>query len=93
MSVNLGFIVPSFFTIEKVNLMLHFCDLSKLSVNSEIIELLTLMQVIDFELPITVKLTVVEVDPGLKGDTAQGSSLFPFFSRFSFSLRFRVEQE
>lgn len=51
------------------------------------------MQVIDFELPITVKLTVVEVDPGLKGDTAQGSSLFPFFSRFSFTLRFRVEQE
>ncbi|XP_009611969.1 uncharacterized protein [Nicotiana tomentosiformis] len=31
-------------------------------------------KVIDFELPITVKLTVVEVDPGLKGDTAQGGS-------------------
>ncbi|CAA3004690.1 elongation factor P, partial [Olea europaea subsp. europaea] len=30
--------------------------------------------VIDFELPITVKLTVVEVDPGVKGDTAQGGS-------------------
>ncbi|KAJ0027929.1 hypothetical protein Pint_35067 [Pistacia integerrima] len=30
--------------------------------------------VIDFELPITVKLTVVDVDPGLKGDTAQGGS-------------------
>ncbi|XP_057971972.1 uncharacterized protein LOC131160368 [Malania oleifera] len=31
-------------------------------------------KVIDFELPITVKLTVVDVDPGLKGDTAQGGS-------------------
>ncbi|XP_073047151.1 uncharacterized protein [Primulina eburnea] len=31
-------------------------------------------KVIDFELPITVKLTVVEVDPGLRGDTAQGGS-------------------
>ncbi|XP_039146051.1 elongation factor P [Dioscorea cayenensis subsp. rotundata] len=31
-------------------------------------------RVIDFELPITVKLTVVDVDPGLKGDTAQGGS-------------------
>lgn len=31
-------------------------------------------RVIDFELPITVKLAVVEVDPGLKGDTAQGGS-------------------
>ncbi|KAL2500372.1 elongation factor P (EF-P) family protein [Forsythia ovata] len=31
-------------------------------------------KVIDFELPITVKLTVVEVDPGVKGDTAQGGS-------------------
>ncbi|KAK6917140.1 Translation elongation factor, KOW-like [Dillenia turbinata] len=30
--------------------------------------------VIDFELPITVKLTVADVDPGLKGDTAQGGS-------------------
>ncbi|TKY65673.1 Elongation factor P [Spatholobus suberectus] len=29
-------------------------------------------KVIDVELPITVKLTVVDVDPGLKGDTAQG---------------------
>lgn len=31
-------------------------------------------KVIDFELPITVKLTVVSADPGLKGDTAQGGS-------------------
>ncbi|KAL8480294.1 hypothetical protein ACS0TY_027002 [Phlomoides rotata] len=31
-------------------------------------------KVIDFELPINVKLKVVEVDPGLKGDTAQGGS-------------------
>ncbi|KAK7294867.1 hypothetical protein RJT34_17764 [Clitoria ternatea] len=31
-------------------------------------------KVIDVELPITVKLTVVDVDPGLKGDTAQGGS-------------------
>ncbi|XP_071724881.1 uncharacterized protein [Rutidosis leptorrhynchoides] len=30
-------------------------------------------KVIDFELPITVKLKVVAVDPGLKGDTAQGN--------------------
>ncbi|KAG6531642.1 hypothetical protein ZIOFF_005458 [Zingiber officinale] len=31
-------------------------------------------RVIDFELPIIVKLTVVDVDPGLKGDTVQGGS-------------------
>ncbi|XP_028782799.1 uncharacterized protein LOC114738903, partial [Neltuma alba] len=31
-------------------------------------------KVIDLELPITVKLSVVDVDPGLKGDTAQGGS-------------------
>lgn len=31
-------------------------------------------KVIDFELPITVKLKVVEADPGLKGDTAQGGT-------------------
>ncbi|XP_062167529.1 uncharacterized protein LOC133873785 [Alnus glutinosa] len=31
-------------------------------------------KVIDFEVPITVKLTVVDVDPGLKGDTTQGGS-------------------
>ncbi|KAF9595756.1 hypothetical protein IFM89_003498 [Coptis chinensis] len=31
-------------------------------------------KVIDFDLPITVKLSVVSVDPGLKGDTAQGGS-------------------
>ncbi|KAG5008433.1 hypothetical protein JHK85_026975 [Glycine max] len=30
--------------------------------------------VIDVELPITIKLTVVDVDPGLKGDTAQGGT-------------------
>ncbi|XP_043724549.1 elongation factor P isoform X2 [Telopea speciosissima] len=30
--------------------------------------------VIDFELPVSVKLTVVDVDPGLRGDTAQGGS-------------------
>ncbi|WCJ27842.1 Elongation factor P [Euphorbia peplus] len=31
-------------------------------------------KVIDFELPTTVQLTVVDADPGLKGDTAQGGS-------------------
>ncbi|XP_020237443.1 uncharacterized protein LOC109816752 [Cajanus cajan] len=31
-------------------------------------------KVIDVELPITVKLTVVDVDPGVKGDTAQGGT-------------------
>ncbi|XP_021291757.1 uncharacterized protein LOC110422247 [Herrania umbratica] len=31
-------------------------------------------KVIDFELPITVQLAVVDVDPGLKGDTASGGS-------------------
>ncbi|VFQ61650.1 unnamed protein product [Cuscuta campestris] len=31
-------------------------------------------KVIDFELPITVKLTVVDVNPGLKGDTVQGGT-------------------
>ncbi|PKA60282.1 hypothetical protein AXF42_Ash008341 [Apostasia shenzhenica] len=31
-------------------------------------------RVIDFELPITVKLTVTDVDPGVRGDTAQGGS-------------------
>ncbi|CAH2054486.1 unnamed protein product [Thlaspi arvense] len=31
-------------------------------------------KVIDFELPNTVKLKVVDVDPGLRGDTAQGGS-------------------
>ncbi|KAI4386735.1 hypothetical protein MLD38_004642 [Melastoma candidum] len=31
-------------------------------------------KVIDFELPITVKLKVVDADPGLKGDTVQGGS-------------------
>ncbi|KAF8394817.1 hypothetical protein HHK36_018753 [Tetracentron sinense] len=31
-------------------------------------------KVIDFDLPITVKLTIVDVDPGLRGDTAQGGS-------------------
>ncbi|XAR68714.1 hypothetical protein NMG60_11000063 [Bertholletia excelsa] len=31
-------------------------------------------KVIDFELPITVKLTVTDVDPGIRGDTAQGGS-------------------
>lgn len=35
-----------------------------------------LVQVIDFELPITVKLKVVDVDPGLRGDTAQGTADF-----------------
>lgn len=30
------------------------------------------LKVIDFELPITVKLVVVDADPGLRGDTAQG---------------------
>ncbi|XP_030926866.1 uncharacterized protein LOC126692555 [Quercus robur] len=31
-------------------------------------------KIIDFDLPITVKLKVVDVDPGLKGDTAQGGT-------------------
>ncbi|XP_022733821.1 uncharacterized protein LOC111287488 isoform X3 [Durio zibethinus] len=31
-------------------------------------------KVIDFELPITVQLAVVDVDPGLKGDTVSGGS-------------------
>ncbi|KAM7463894.1 hypothetical protein LguiA_032015 [Lonicera macranthoides] len=31
-------------------------------------------KVIDFEVPITVKLKVVDVDPGLRGDTVQGGS-------------------
>lgn len=35
--------------------------------------LFVFLQIIDFDLPITVKLTVVDVDPGLKGDTAQGN--------------------
>lgn len=40
---------------------------------------MTWLQVIDFEVPITVKLTVVDVDPGLRGDTAQGNAIwFPF---------------
>ena len=34
---------------------------------------LSSLQVIDFELPIQVKVTVVESDPGVKGDTAQGN--------------------
>lgn len=34
------------------------------------------LQVIDFELPITVQLTVVDADPGLKGDTAQGNVIW-----------------
>jgi elongation factor P len=32
------------------------------------------VQVIDVDLPITVIVKVVETDPGLKGDTAQGGS-------------------
>lgn len=36
---------------------------------------LIFFQVIDVDLPITVKLTVVDVDPGLKGDTAQGDTI------------------
>lgn len=32
------------------------------------------LQLFDVEIPITVKLTVVNVDPGLKGDTAQGNA-------------------
>ena len=40
--------------------------------------MLTLLQIIDFDLPINVKLKVVEADPGLKGDTAQGS-VFVFY--------------
>lgn len=32
-------------------------------------------KVIDFDLPITVKLKIVDVDPGLRGDTAQGNNV------------------
>lgn len=35
---------------------------------------LILAKVIDFELPNTVTLKVVDVDPGLRGDTAQGGN-------------------
>lgn len=31
------------------------------------------LQVIDFEVPITVQLTVVDVDPGVRGNTVQGN--------------------
>jgi hypothetical protein len=34
------------------------------------------VQVIDVDLPITVIVKVVETDPGLKGDTAQGIFLW-----------------
>lgn len=34
-------------------------------------------KIIDFELPNTVQLTVVSVDPGIKGDTAQGGGSKP----------------
>ncbi|KAK8663672.1 hypothetical protein V6N13_083479 [Hibiscus sabdariffa] len=34
-------------------------------------------KVIDFEVPITVQLAVIDVDPGLKGDTASGGSTKP----------------
>ncbi|GLT74767.1 hypothetical protein SLA2020_465450 [Shorea laevis] len=34
-------------------------------------------KIIDFELPITVQLTVVDVDPGVKGDTASGGGSKP----------------
>lgn len=43
------------------------------------IKAMTWLQVIDFEVPITVKLTVVDVDPGLRGDTAQGKCYLVFF--------------
>lgn len=39
---------------------------------------LSLFQVIDFELPITVQLKIVDVDPGLRGDTAQGTYMITF---------------
>lgn len=39
----------------------------------DFLHLLSLFQVIDFELPITVQLKIVDVDPGLRGDTAQGT--------------------
>lgn len=39
------------------------------------------MQVLDVDLPITVVVKVVQTDPGLKGDTAQGfPSPLPLFS-------------
>ncbi|GKV03035.1 hypothetical protein SLEP1_g15402 [Rubroshorea leprosula] len=34
-------------------------------------------KIIDLELPITVQLTVVDVDPGVKGDTASGGGSKP----------------
>ncbi|KAB2621812.1 hypothetical protein D8674_023994 [Pyrus ussuriensis x Pyrus communis] len=34
-------------------------------------------QLIDVDIPITVQLKVVDVDPGLKGDTAQGGGTRP----------------
>lgn len=37
-----------------------------------------LFQIIDFELPITVQLTVVDVDPGARGSTIQGNDSFTF---------------
>ena len=45
------------------------------------------LQVIDFELPTTVKLAVVDVDPGLRGDTVQGISLSDLFSHSPLSMR------
>ena len=46
---------------------------------SQLVNVALFNQVIDFELPITVKLTVVDVDPGVRGDTAQGNGSY-FFS-------------
>lgn len=44
--------------------------------NVTVLKSCSFSQVIDFELPITVKLTVVDVDPGVRGDTAQGTFFF-----------------
>ena len=45
------------------------------------------MQVIDFELPTTVKLAVVDVNPGLRGDTVQGIILADIFSHNVLSMQ------
>ena len=45
------------------------------------------LQVIDFELPTTVKLAVVDVDPGLRGDTVQGIILADIFRHNVLSMQ------
>ena len=41
---------------------------------------LNYLQAIDLELPLIVKLIVVDTDPGVKGDTAQGEWSYLFLS-------------